>query len=605
MRTPTRLVGHSISAFSLSLLLVLPIMHPTATVAYGEEIQFERIQLSDAFFSEGGTHGDFDDDGHEDVAVGPFIYWGPSFTEQTRFYAGDSYQPLGYSENFLMYSDDVDGDGDQDVIVIGFPGKESWWYENPGDSRASSDRVRATESLWSAHVILEKVDNESPGMVDVDGDGKLDLVCSSGGKYLFASRADQRVREPWRTTEVSPNNGYQRFTHGLGVGDVNNDGEQDILEKDGWWQNPGSSGSNNPWTFHAFPFSSGGAQMYAVDLNGDGRNEVLTSLVAHGYGLAYYRATNDEATEFERVDIMTDSAETSPVGLAVSQLHAVAVADINLDGVPDIVTGKRWWAHANKDDGNTGPATLLWLETQRRGDRVQFIPHVIDNSSGVGTQITVGDVNGDGLPDIVAGTKRGAHLFLQRPVGMAESEQLVSAQAELDKFDQRPAQQIVRHGDVLLPAVNHRVLNFDFEAGLGDSGKIRDWEIRGPIATKALKKRTGSEAATGNLGQFYIDTKVGLPRAIGELISRPFKLQGSTLSCYLGVEGRANDVFFEIVAEQSGQALANWNGEAENTSEMQRVEFNIEPWRGQLVRIRLVDHSESASIQLDQIQMHE
>ena len=73
--------------------------------------------------------------------------------------------------------------------------------------------------------------------------------------------------------------------------------------------------------------------MYAIDLDGDGKNEVLTGLVAHGFGLAYYKATNAEATQFEKVDIMTNKAETSPVGLAVSQLHAVALGDMNGDGL--------------------------------------------------------------------------------------------------------------------------------------------------------------------------------------------------------------------------------------------------------------------------------
>ena len=105
------------------------------TVTFGEftamsgasEIAFEKVQLSDKFYSEGGTFGDFNGDGQGDVAVGPWIYLGPDFESKVRFYEGEPIDPIGYSENFLMFSDDVNADGQLDIIVIGFPGKESWW----------------------------------------------------------------------------------------------------------------------------------------------------------------------------------------------------------------------------------------------------------------------------------------------------------------------------------------------------------------------------------------------------------------------------------------------------------------------------------------------
>ena len=43
----------------------------------------------------------------------------------------------------------------------------------------------------------------------------------------------------------------------------------------------------------------------------------------------------------------------------------------------------------------------------------QFVPHVIDNDSGIGTQFVVADFNGDKLPDIVTANKKGVFLFEQ------------------------------------------------------------------------------------------------------------------------------------------------------------------------------------------------
>ncbi len=492
-----------------------------------------------------------------------------------------------------MYSDDVDADGKLDILVLGFPGKESWWYQNPGPNHADS-------ALWKRHTILDSVDNESPLIADIDGDKVLDLICSTKGCYGFGSHAGRNATEPWAFRIVSPNNGYQRFTHGIGIGDVDNDGLIDLLEKDGWWKNPGKDApADKLWDFKPHAFSAGGgSQMYAIDLDGDGKNEVLTGLAAHGFGLAYYKATNAEASAFERVDIMTDKAETSPVGIAVSQLHAVALGDINGDGLTDIVTGKRWWAHGNHDDGHSQPSTLMWLETQRSGGRVQFVPHVIDISSGVGTQITVGDVNGDGLQDIVSGTKRGAHLFLQRPASLAADKFLVAGLAEKDPFHQRPASAAVLIKDEVggkRPALGDRPLNFDFEAG-----SLKDWEVRGPMSASLLVASPASAGQGESTGKHLVNT--GDDKAIGELISRPFKLTDGFASLLVAGSDHA-EARVELVVERSGQPIASTNGGVK--AELKRVAWDVSAFKGETVRLRLVDHANDAHILFDDFRLHE
>jgi hypothetical protein len=112
-------------------------------------------------------------------------------------------------------------------------------------------------------------------------------------------------------------------------------------------------------------------------------------------------------------------------GVQFSQLHAVEVADIDGDGLKDIVTGKRFWAHGPGGDPDPGGTPVLyWFKLVRKADdkaepaaRVSFVPHRIDDASGVGTQFAVGDVSGDGRADIVIGNKRGGFVFLQQPPG--------------------------------------------------------------------------------------------------------------------------------------------------------------------------------------------
>lgn len=581
----------------LRLLLTLSAICPAglalSPTSQAADPQFERVQLSSDFYSEGGTFGDYNGDGKGDVAVGPFIYWGPDFEKKTRYYEGPAIDPVGYSENFLMYSDDVDADGKRDILVLGFPGKESWWYQNPGHDKADG-------GLWKRHTMLDSVDNESPMIADIDGDKVLDLICSSKGSYGFASHAGRKATDAWPFRIVSKNNGYQRFTHGIGIGDVDNDGLIDLLEKDGWWKNAGKNApADQLWEFKPHAFSaSGGSQMYALDLDGDGKNEVLTGLVAHGFGLAYYKATNAEATQFERVDIMTDKAETSPVGMAVSQLHAVALGDMNGDGLTDIVTGKRWWAHGHHDDGHSQPATLLWLEAQRSGGRVQFIPHVVDNSSGVGTQITVGDVNGDGLQDIVSGTKHGAHVFLQRPASLAADKFLVPGLAEKDPFHQRPASSVIAIKDAIggsRPALADKPLNFDFE-----TGNLNDWEVRGPISQALVASAQGSAGAAVGAGKHLANT--GDNKAVGELISRPFKLTEGFASMLIGGSEHA-EARVELVSERSGQVLAKTSGGGKD--ELHRATLDLSAWKGEMVRLRLVDHADDAHLMFDDFRLHD
>jgi hypothetical protein len=98
-----------------------------------------------------------------------------------------------------------------------------------------------------------------------------------------------------------------------------------------------------------------------------------------------------------------------------AQTHALHCVDINGDGLKDLVTGRRWWAHGPRGDaGPNDPAYLYWFEAKRDKDGLTtFLPHEIDDDSGIGTQFAVHDMNGDGLLDIIISNKKGVFLFLQ------------------------------------------------------------------------------------------------------------------------------------------------------------------------------------------------
>ena len=159
--------------------------------------------------------------------------------------------------------------------------------------------------------------------------------------------------------------------------------------------------------------------MFAYDVDGDGLNDVVTSLQAHGYGLAWYQQKRDGEGKisFTRNEILPEKPSMQDGELRFSQLHAVELIDMNGDGLKDIVTGKRFMAHGSKGDAEPlAPAVLYWFELQRNDDKsVKWVPHLIHDNSGIGTQVTVKDINGDKVPDVVVGNKKGTFVTLSQP----------------------------------------------------------------------------------------------------------------------------------------------------------------------------------------------
>lgn len=375
--------------------------------------KWEKRWLSGLFYGEGAAFGDFNKDGTLDVVSGPFIYDGPEYTMKRTYRDVKSHDPLAYSDNFFTYADDFDQDGWTDILTIGFPGKEAFWYRNP----------QKDDGKWERHVVLKVVDNESPMLANIVGDASPELVCMSGGYAGYASPDSSDPTKPWTFHPVTPKSDYQRFTHGIGVGDVNGDGRLDLLEKTGWWEQPEELDDTQPWKKHEHPFApgQGSSQMFAYDVDGDGDNDVITALNAHGYGLAWYENVKqgDQIT-FKQHLVLSPKADERIHAVQFSQLHAVELIDMDGDGLKDILTGKRFWAHGPTGDPEpNAPPVLYYFKLTRHGvggdgAKATYEPVQIDSYSGVGTQITAADANGDTIPDIVVGNKRGTMLFLSK-----------------------------------------------------------------------------------------------------------------------------------------------------------------------------------------------
>jgi hypothetical protein len=349
-----------------------------------------------------------------DVINGSAWYEAPNWTmhplREVKDYKDGA---AGYSNSFANWAYDLNGDGWTDLICIDFPGTPCYWFENP----------QGKEGDWPKHEIWHSAANESPQFKDVTGDGKPELIMGSETEkivgYLEIPTGD-KVYEKWTFTEISPRgfpHSTPRYYHGLGTGDVNRDGLEDVVIPHGWFENPGKEKhGTGPWKFHEAHLTVDGnpgflpaADIYVDDLDLDGDSDIMMSS-AHQIGVWWFENVGSNAEPKFKYHLISEE---------VTQTHALHYVDINGDGTKDLVTGKRWWAHGPKGDARPNETpVVIWFEIQRtKGMPPKFTPHVIPESAetGIGTQFQVTDFNGDGAPDIVLSNKKGTNVLLQQP----------------------------------------------------------------------------------------------------------------------------------------------------------------------------------------------
>jgi hypothetical protein len=367
---------------------------------------FRMQRISDFYYGWCAAAADINHDGIPDVIAGPFYYLGPDYTERREFTAARTYNPSNqFSQGMVNFAYDFTGDGWPDMLVV--DQRPIYLYVNPrGESRR-----------WDRFNVVPQATSEIELLKDIDGDGKPEVLFTGpGGVMSYANPDPANPTAPWIIHTVSEPG--LAGAHGMGVGDINGDGRMDIVNNRGWWEQPSKGAGQTTWKFHPEAFGSGGAEMGVYDVNGDGLNDVVTAVAAHGWGLAWFEQKRDKegTISFVRHEIMGDFATKNAGGVTFSELHASIFADLDGDGVPDLIVGKRLYSHleSHLDPDPYGAAVLYWYRTVRNPKAeggAEFVPELIHNRSGVGSHFAAVDLNNDGALDIVTSTNKGTFIF--------------------------------------------------------------------------------------------------------------------------------------------------------------------------------------------------
>lgn len=323
--------------------------------------------------------GDFDGDGYPDfwLAGRP----GPGHTSAWYRNPGpDSsalpWQRFEFAEGSWKYGvvGDVDGDGDDDIIASRDAEQVSAWAENDGTP---------ANGLWPVHDFGYDGRPDIYYVSDFDSNGVAEVVLMFKNGPIVILRNPGDPTQTWLATEI-PVVEPSSETAGGSIGDVDNDGDQDIVYGNKWYENPGANWTDGGAWIQRFIDSSWPteARSYVIDIDRNGRSDIVMTgeeSLQPGVGVAIFTTSDPYVDDGWTKQIVDDS---------YILLHSLQVADFDNDGDFDIYTAEMHWG-----------ATQRVVIFEQDGGMDSWIPHVL---STVGSHNSrVADFDLDGRMDIV------------------------------------------------------------------------------------------------------------------------------------------------------------------------------------------------------------
>jgi len=370
-----------------------------SVVASAEEGVRFKMHRIDTVRTEACGVADFNNDGKLDIVAGEYIYLAPDWKRiNIRKIPTDiNEQGKGYSHDFANLPMDVDDDGFVDIVAVDWFSTRSAWFRNPGKDLADG-------KLWEERLIEKNGNFECADFWDITGDGKAEQIVPAVQRTVWYEKT---APGKFAVHVVSE----KPMTWGNGVGDINGDGRPDLIRPDAWFEAPADI-RNDVWKEHPLHLladeglkSRDNAQIYVFDVNKDGLPDII-STAAHDYGVFWYEQVRKDGEISWKKHLIDKSW---------SQVHAVAFADIDGCGEPEIIAGKRFMAHNGGDPGEYEPLGVYYYKMKRNDKEVVWEKHLVtyDEGVGAGMSIVVVDLNGNGRLDLVTTGKFGGPVWFE------------------------------------------------------------------------------------------------------------------------------------------------------------------------------------------------
>jgi hypothetical protein len=357
-------------------------------------LQFRKQMVAAESFESVGVF-DVNNDSRLDIVSGAFWYEAPTFLR--RHYIGQPKRFGEYYDDFSTIPFDVDGDGWIDFITGGWADTAIYWRKNPGNNK----------DPWKNITIGKTGNVETTRAWDIDGDGTPEIVSNNPGKpvviFKLITNDQGKGTGKFQAFEI-----WSRQGHGLGFGDINNDGRGDLLLDNGWLEAPVKPFTQK-WIFHPeFSTEAASIPMIVKDINSDGKKDFIAGK-AHHYGLNWYEQKDSAGKRVWKKHVI------DPLH---SQYHTMELADLDNDSIPELITGKRYRAHNDQDPGSNDPIGLYYYQWNGESFTKQVISYGrFGEGKGTGIYFQVIDLQNDGKKDIVVAGKDGLCIFYNEGYG--------------------------------------------------------------------------------------------------------------------------------------------------------------------------------------------